>query len=186
VRKGDKYSKWMGVAVGGPQGGVLCPLCWLVYAVPLQRILGTIPGVRHVMFADDLTTWAWGTNPDFIKTRLERDVLAKVTAWGRAHNIELSAKSKTLVISKSTHAGAMADFMVADQGPRQGDLTIPLVASAKLLGITISSGLSFTDHLNHIRGKFTSRLFRVTRWLRHSPVTAREPVELSYVVAKAH
>ena len=62
---------------GLPQGSVLSPLLFLLWAAPLARALRTVPGCSPYMYADDTATLCAGANIETARSRAQRaaDVL---------------------------------------------------------------------------------------------------------------
>ena len=139
------YSEWGSVPSGVPQGTKLGP--WL-FIIMINDLV--VSDARVWKYVDDTTTSEVVLKGTMSGAQLIAD---KVAEWSRNNRVQLNTdKCKELRISFAKKKQVFESVKVDGK-----DLEI--VASAKLLGVTISSDLSWNKHINEIIKKESKRLY---------------------------
>ncbi len=123
---------------GTPQGGVLSPLAWNLAFESFLKLFEKGP-VKACGFADDAGLVTTGDSPLLLKIRMQ-EALDETLNWGRRHGLQFSAP-KTVVLLV-THRRKY--FLPP---PLQMDgVSIPYSTTARYLGVTLDSKLSWRPH----------------------------------------
>ena len=146
-------SSYESITMGAPQGTKLGPWFWLVYLNDL-----TIQDLPIVKYADDMTLYT-PVKKDASNQQLFQAALNTVEEWASNNNMLINA-DKTQLIKISLTEPDLTDSYVLKQQ------TINECDSAKLLGITIDSRLSFTQHVKSITESLASRLYAMRQLKR--------------------
>lgn len=139
---------------GVPQGSVLGPLLYLVYANPLlQNTLKT--GVSRMMFADDTTS--------LIAASSLSD--AEITANIEAGAIVQELANQSLVVNrkKTTFIWFGASLNSFEPKLFAGDEEIGRADETKFLGMTIDKNMTWDGHIEHLTDKLSAGLFVLRR-----------------------
>ena len=135
-----KFSKSVSVDSGVPQGTVLGPLLFLLHINDLPQVVSST--VR--LFADDCLLYREIRNRDD-QVELQRDLRA-LEAWGDTWGMKFNAtKCNIMRISRSNTPHTQFYTL--------GGLVLTEVDYAKYLGVTISSDLDWTPHINNVCAK---------------------------------
>lgn len=126
---------------GVPQGAILSPT---LFIISLQSLLQSIPSdIKTFIYADDIVLISSKKTPKATRNSLQT-AMQKVQQWNRWTGYDISPdKCKTIHICKIKHA-------------KRPDLTynntpIPQVKTAKILGVTIDSNLTFLAHCKELK-----------------------------------
>ena len=160
----DKLS----ITCGVPQGSVLSPLLFLLFANDLARVSGLI---KPVLFADD-------TNLFFSGPHLESLV--------RTVNVELLKIEKWFQVNRLFINADKTNFMVFSSAPCSADIEIRLcnnvlqrVTVCRFLGVLIDSHLTWKEHVHHITNKLYRYLSIMNRVGQYLPVYAKRTLYCS-------
>ena len=154
------------VRAGVPQGSILGPLLFLVYVNDLPDCVSS----NISLFADDTTLWTPVDDPVMAADLLNRD-LARVHQWANKWRMKLNAdKTEVLTISCKRLPMRHPDLSIDGTILRR-------VTSHKHLGLTISSNMSWSEHIDNICASAGSRL-NILRKLGHK--LSRRTIELLY------
>jgi len=149
---------------GVPQGSVIAPIFFNIYVndQPTTDRLIPQPPLLHSLFADDYAVWAASANPHFAATKVQAELI-KHERFCNNWRIKLNA-SKTQVILftrsgrgkkewRKPHSDEWAKVSISLGGQQIfADLT------AKLLGVTFNSSMSFKPHITEITNRCHTRL----------------------------
>ena len=154
VRLGKHVTKYSLLDLGCPQGGVLIPLLWILFADPLARRLAKVlpasigrAPADLALFADDITVWATHHNPALVRASLNK-LLSIMAAWALEEGIAISDKTKALILS-GTFRTAVDDWALPLQRG-DGVILVPQRGTIRILGVHIDTSLTFVDHADHI------------------------------------
>jgi hypothetical protein len=166
-----KTSGWLPVTSGVPQGSILGPLMFLLYINDLPDVISedTLCGI----FADD-TKIARHIQNEEDKQHLQRDIDA-LKRWGDSWGLSFNPKKcKHLRVSTN---------LLDNLSPYNLDGTeLETVDKMTDLGITVSSDLKWTDHINTMCRKAEGRLWMVIRTLGfYSSVPAKKTAYIALI-----
>ncbi|KAF0312167.1 RNA-directed DNA polymerase from mobile element jockey [Amphibalanus amphitrite] len=144
---------------GLPQGGVISPLLWLCYINDLAPVLRR-HDVQIGMYADDLIIYASDSSVPTAQAKVQA-AMDEVEEWAYAWNMTISAtKTKTILFTSNVHevnSKKKVDICL-------GDTTIQQTSEVTVLGVVFDTQLSFTQHVQQLKGKLAKRL-QVTKAL---------------------
>ena len=152
------YSCFQRVTQGVPQGSVLGPLFYIIYANDLSRIVNEC---KIAMYADD--TVLFTANPDFEESirNLQND-MNSLNVWCNSNGIMANTeKTKVMVFGNSGMLKKVPPFEILLNG-----VQLQTVTAYKYLGITLDTQLSYNLHVNKIIGSITAKLKQFQRMLR--------------------
>ncbi len=152
-------SRFLNTRNGVPQGSILGPFLWLVYVNDLPKAFAA--PLQVALFADDLAIWT--TSPSHaILQRLITHAISRFLNWcARWKLIPSLPKTLALLFSlQRTQTLASNPITLSTQGQ-----DIPILDSAKYLGLLLDPKLSWKPHLDllvHKAGYRTKILRRLT------------------------
>ena len=150
VNINGQCSSWVPVQSGVPQGSVLGPTLFLIYINDIAS--GIKSNIR--LFADDSILYREIRGPEDHQT-LQQDLQA-VFSWADSWQMAFNAsKCQHLTITRKKQQSVF-NYSVDKQ-------VIPKVTSHKYLGVTISSDMTFKEHIANIRSKAVSTLGVIRR-----------------------
>ena len=144
-----------GVGSGVPQGTVLGPLLFLLYINDLPLMVS--PGTRIRLFADDCLIYRPIKSPeDHVILQRDLDAVSQwAKQWGMAFN---TSKCNVLSTCSSSHRFYTMDSDILQQ-----------VDHATYLGLSFSSDLSWSNHVDQVAKKAYQKLGFVRRNLQGAP-----------------
>ena len=155
VLANDVCSSYLKVTQGVPQGSVLGPLFYIIYANDLTKC---VVDCEMALYADDTVLYTAQNNFDHSVRKLQGD-LDRLSLWCAANGIKMNtSKTKVMVFGSNCMIKKLPDFEITCDG-------VPLqkVASYKYLGITLDSQLNFNMHVNNIIGSVSNKLKQFQR-----------------------
>ena len=157
-------SQIMDLKAGCPQGSRLGPLLFIIYINDIQKDLES----EILLFADDTTLLAVGSNPEQTSAMLNRDLL-KIESWAQQWKVTFNPKkSESLLFSRKPVNTLPVIFL--------GNTPIARVDTHKHLGIILSSSLDWASHINYICLK-ASRKLHILRSVRQ---LSRKTMDILY------
>ncbi len=150
VKWGSSVSNSFPVSAGVPQGGLLSPLLFVICINSLDSYLP--PSVIPVKYADDLTIteFLMGSLPG-----LTQKALDSVVEWGQEFTLAMNgAKTVDMVISARRE-----NNIPSPPSPVISGHAINRVSTFKLLGVQISSDLSWDAHVKYMISKVRPRIY---------------------------
>lgn len=175
VYSGNRSSQFLEVTRGVPQGSILGPLLYTIYANDLPEQLKFC---NIHMYADDVQLYTSCSINDInnCTERINTD-LSNVLHWAAANKLCINPKkSKCLLIHKRRQKP------VSDRRLILGDSHIEIVETAKNLGVTINEYLDWSDHVNITTGKIYGMLRNLwcTQWF--TPLKIRMDLAKTYLI----
>jgi hypothetical protein len=162
------------VLSGVPQGSVLGPLLFLVYIDGLTEL--QLNGGSLTMFADDLLLHkAIYSTEDYLRIQEDVNTLAQ---WLTDYKLTLNVKKcKSMLISRK------ASSQISSLPPI-ALLNSPLdeVQSYRYLGVLITAGLSWSDHITTVCSKARRQLgYLYRKFYNHVPPITLKTLYIAYV-----
>ena len=142
VYANNVYSSFLPITQGVPQGSVLGPLFYIIYA---NDLIKTFKNCNVAMYADDTVLYTANQSFDLSVDKMQADVNS-LAGWCRLNGITVNTeKSKLMIFGSSTVIENLPSFEVTFLNkPMQ------IVSSYKYLGITLDSQLSYNLHVNKV------------------------------------
>ena len=132
------------VTSGVPQGSVLGPLLFLLYANDLNYLLNEY---NKILFADDTTVVCSSENPEQLLDKL-RNVMNKIIDWSNYNKLSLNCDKTKLMIFTNRKI-EIPPLIVKNREIEQVDCY-------KYLGMHIDSKLKYKIHVKKLTSKFSS------------------------------
>ena len=155
VYANDTYSDFQDVTQGVPQGSVLGPLFYIVYA---NDIAQTIKHCKLVMYADDTVLYTSHINFDVSVTHLQDDI-DSLADWCVANGIKANTdKTKVMVFGSKCSLAKTPPFEV-----KFGDVTLQKVSSYRYLGLNLDAQLSYNLHVGGVIRSVSGKLKQFQR-----------------------
>ena len=158
VRVGSRYSRYLVVSCGVPQGSILGPLLYLLYCADMEEALKCICDV--LLYADDTNTIhsEKTLNDAMDNAQMGLDQLQE---WFRSNKVKTnSSKTKYIKITKEKSDEKQKLFLegeclteVTTGAKAKGDQSVSFV------GLELDDSLNFTSHVNKILKRANFGLF---------------------------
>ena len=146
-------SSWLPIEAGVPQGSILGPLLFLVYVNDIVN--GITVDIR--LFADDTSFLEIVKNPTVSSIKLNSN-LSQVGTWGKNWKVTFNGLKSLSVIFSAKRNKPDHDPLFLD------GVEIPEGTSHTHLGITLSSNLSWKDHIVRVTDKACKRVALLKRF----------------------
>ena len=149
TKVGSKFSKWVGIKHGVPQGSILGPLLFNIF---LNDIFYFIKDICIANYADDNTPYAHDTNVTSLLETLEKETCT-LLQWFKLNEMKPNEdKSHLFVVNP-----------VQELSVKLGNETIVNSTSVNLLGIKIDEKLNFNEHVTKLCKKGSQKLHALAR-----------------------
>ena len=158
VRMGTSHSEWCGIETGVPQGSILGPLLFNIYICDLFQFLTRINAANY---ADDTTPYATGKTWVEVENKLV-SAGETIFEWLPLNQMIGNADKCQLITNKK------GNFSITIK-----DEVVSNSETAKILGVTFDSALSFEPHIRQICRIGNSKLNAIARMSRFLNVQQR-------------
>ena len=150
---------------GVPQGLVLGPLLFVLY---VRDIAGDLAphDVTTIQFADDISLRASSPQPEVVSQRLTAAVQYLAT-WLKKRGLILN-ETKTQILAIPHHRAAALDINVVCNSQ-----VLPVVTSAKYLGLHFDSDMSWTTMVDHVARRVAGKIAVLLRHASSLPYPCR-------------
>ena len=136
------FSEYVDVDMGVPQGSVLGPLLYIIFANDLVNL---IRDAHMTTYADDIALTIRGDSLPELFRVLNND-LKVVLNWSRFNRLPINFKK--------CHAVIVCNKSIPDVSPLIiGNHVIPIKSTTNYLGIHINNRLNFSTHIEHVNSK---------------------------------
>ena len=140
------------VEYGVPQGSVLGPLLFILYANDISQCMSYC---RTILFADDTTVYQVGKDPNTMYRQVNFD-LKTLTDWFKANQLSVNpSKTKSILFKRSGYVNDINDYLCIETEP------IELVQVTKFLGLYIDEHLTWQHHIDHCKKKASSGVYAI-------------------------
>jgi len=139
VRINNKFSSWINVISGIPQGSILGPLLFIIFINDLPEVCGEVSNI--FLYADDAKLFKHIQTPED-RSSLQ-NMLNNVQLWIDKWQLSLNF-NKCVSVSYGRHIDNSHSYLLHRHG---SDMVIQKQDSFKDLGVTFQADLSFKNHI---------------------------------------
>ena len=164
VYANNTYSSYQTVTQGVPQGSILGPLFYIVYANDIARI---IKMCKFALYADDTVLYISSNYFNTSVKKMQEDIDA-LSQWCRTNGVLANTdKTKVMVFGSKNCLARILAFDV-----KFGTAILQKVTSYIYLGITLDNQLNYNAHVTKIISSVTSKLNQLHRMRKFLTVRA--------------
>ena len=145
VKVGDKFSSWLPVIKGVPQGSVLGPLFFNVF---MNDLFYFLQGVCINAYADDEQIYASDKDPVKLEMSLQCQLLEADHWFGINGMITNPDKYQAMILGNTNYTFSF----------KVNDTNIPVKDNIDLLGVNIDKNLQFNSHVKNICTKVNNKI----------------------------
>ena len=155
VYANNTYSSYKTIMQGVPQGSVLGPLFYIIYA---NDLIDEVKHCKVALYADDTVLYTASKNFDQAVSRMQKDI-DSISGWCKVNGIAANTdKSKVMVLGSAFTLKAIPSFSIKiESNPLQ------TVTSYKYLGVIIDNQLSYNLHVNKLVASVSNKLKQFRR-----------------------
>ena len=165
---GEAKSNWCDVLKGVPQGSILGPLLFILYANDLPQ---AVQQCRVKQYADDTTLSHVSRDVADLENGLTND-LESVVRWVDTNKLRLNVKkTQLLLMSRKRREHELEQVQV-----RIGGQEIARSKMVKCLGVVIDDGLKWHGHIAKVRKKCFAGLAKLRRLRDVLPVITKRRI----------
>ena len=146
------YSSYQNVTQGVPQGSVLGPLFYIVYANDLSKI---VKNCKFALYADDTVLYISEKDIEVSIRKLQEDIDA-LSTWCAKNGI-MANTDKTKVMLFGTKNN-LSKIPIDELDLKFGGVSLQAVKTYTYLGMTLDNQLNYNLHVNKIIKSVTSKL----------------------------
>ena len=161
VNYGNHSSKPYSISSGVPQGSILGPLLFVIFA---NDITDHVKSSKIIMYADDTVLYADGSSLKSIENALSSD-MSLLASWFTENELILNlkkGKTEAMVFGTSKKLATTSAVI----NVKYKDHSINVTTNYKYLGVNLDQTLSLNKHFDSSYKKASSRL-RLLMKLRH-------------------
>ena len=155
VLANSTLSSFQTITQGVPQGSVLGPIFYILYA---NDIIGTLKNCKVALYADD--TVLYTANNDFANSisKVRQDMLA-LSHWCNCNGINMNInKTKLMVFGAAKKLKKLPAVNISVDG-----IPLQTVTTYKYLGVTLDSQLNYGRHVSNVLSNASLRLRQLRR-----------------------
>lgn len=150
---------------GTPQGSVISPALFNICMVGLSRKLAQVEGIKHTIYADDITIWCTGGSEGQVESAMQ-EAVDVTEQYLLPTGLRCSPTKSELLLYRKERGGRPKGWKPVSESDihlfsRSGD-PIPRVDTIRVLGMFIESGGGNGTALRKIIAK-TDNAFRLVR-----------------------
>ena len=160
------------VSFGTPQGSVLGPLLYILFANDLPKYLKF---ASSIMFADDTTIYISGKNLKFLYRKMNDD-LKRISQWFTKNSLTLNVDKSFYVLFKTKKklVNYHGNIIMGGTSVKQAD-------SVKFLGVHIDQHLDWNTHCQHLLTKLTMGTYSLFMTKKMLPYFSKRLIYLTNV-----
>ncbi len=138
----DTSSDMLDINCGVPQGSILGPALFILFINDLCNVSNIL---NFILFADDTNIFQSGPCINDLCKSVSKE-LAKLNIWFRVNKLSLNINKTNFIIFTNNKIKYDTKVYI-------NDIEIERVFCTKFLGVIIDSKLTWTNHIQHIKGK---------------------------------
>uniref|UniRef100_A0A3P9NVX9 Reverse transcriptase domain-containing protein n=1 Tax=Poecilia reticulata TaxID=8081 RepID=A0A3P9NVX9_POERE len=143
VSVGNVVSDSAGLLWGVPQGSVLGPVLFLLYLLPLSRVIQKFSEVSYHLYADDLQLYCSFKPSEPHKLCALTSCLAEVTKWFTENSLLLNSnKTETLIVAPDSAVPGIKQHL--------GNLSCTVKSNLRNLGVFMDGAMSMERHVTQL------------------------------------
>ena len=143
------------ITQGVPQGSILGPLFYILYANDIAKV---VHKNKVVFYADDTVIYSSGKNVKKLVAKIQKD-LDNLVKWCRQNGLYINSdKTKYMIFSnKSLDASTIGKALKIDK------VRIELVTTYCYLGIVLDEQMTYEAHVNKLVGRVAAKIAQMKR-----------------------
>ncbi len=162
------------VTVGVPQGSILGPLLFLIYINDLPQCLNHC---KSILYADDTLLYYSAKTETELQDRINED-LNSLSKWLNTNLLTLNyEKTKFMIFASEKQSTLVSNVDITIQNKK-----VLQESSFNYLGVTLSSDLTWNEHIENITTKINQRLGVLRRIKEYLDLNTRRVLYTSLVL----